>query len=86
MSIRRILLFVSLTLIVTASIQTATHAETVLVRGATVWTQGPDGTLEDADLLVVDGRIKKVGRGLQQSSRKAGPLTRASRAVKPKVQ
>ncbi|MDY7094286.1 MAG: amidohydrolase family protein [Acidobacteriota bacterium] len=36
----------------------------VLVRGATVWTQGPDGILEDADLLVRDGRIEAVGQGL----------------------
>jgi imidazolonepropionase-like amidohydrolase len=41
------------------------HAESVLVRGATVWTQGPEGTLDNADVLVVDGRIKKVGHGLK---------------------
>jgi imidazolonepropionase-like amidohydrolase len=37
----------------------------VLVRGATVWTAGPLGKLEDADLLVTRGRIAQVGRGLQ---------------------
>jgi imidazolonepropionase-like amidohydrolase len=36
----------------------------VLVRHATVWTAGPEGTLEDADLLVRSGRIAAVGRGL----------------------
>jgi len=36
----------------------------VVVRGATVWTQGPSGTLEGADVLVVDGKIAAVGRGL----------------------
>jgi imidazolonepropionase-like amidohydrolase len=36
----------------------------VLVRGATVWTAGPQGTLENADVLVRGGRIAAVGRGL----------------------
>ena len=37
----------------------------VLVRGATIWTSGPQGKLEDADLLAVDGKIRAVGRGLR---------------------
>jgi imidazolonepropionase-like amidohydrolase len=36
----------------------------VVVRGATVWTQGPSGILENADLLVVGGRVAAVGKGL----------------------
>ncbi len=36
----------------------------VLVRHATVWTQGPQGVLADADLLVRAGRVVAVGRGL----------------------
>jgi imidazolonepropionase-like amidohydrolase len=36
----------------------------VVVQGATVWTQGPSGVMEGADLIVVDGRITAVGRGL----------------------
>jgi imidazolonepropionase-like amidohydrolase len=36
----------------------------VLVRGATVWTAGPQGTLENADVLVRAGRIAAVGRNL----------------------
>jgi imidazolonepropionase-like amidohydrolase len=36
----------------------------VLVRGATVWTQGPAGILEGTDVLVVHGRIAGVGKGL----------------------
>lgn len=43
-------------------------AATVLVRNATVWTQGPAGRLEGADLLVVDGKIAGVGRGLSAPS------------------
>ncbi len=36
----------------------------VVVRGATVWTQGPAGILENADVLVVGGKIAAVGRGV----------------------
>jgi imidazolonepropionase-like amidohydrolase len=36
----------------------------VVVRGATVWTQGPAGILEGADLVAVDGKITAVGKGL----------------------
>ncbi|MFQ5669229.1 MAG: amidohydrolase family protein [Acidobacteriota bacterium] len=38
--------------------------ERLLVRGATIWTQGPQGVLEGADLLVENGRVARVGRGL----------------------
>jgi imidazolonepropionase-like amidohydrolase len=37
----------------------------VLVRNATLWTCGPAGRLDGADLLVVDGKVKAVGRGLK---------------------
>lgn len=40
----------------------------VLVRNATVWTQGPDGRLDGADLLVEAGRITAVGTGLDAPS------------------
>jgi len=36
----------------------------VVVRGATIWTCGPQGVLENADLVAVEGRIAAVGRGL----------------------
>jgi imidazolonepropionase-like amidohydrolase len=36
----------------------------LLVRGATIWTSGPAGRLDDADLLVRSGRIEAVGRDL----------------------
>ncbi len=38
--------------------------ETLLVQNATVWTEGPEGRLENADLLVEDGKIKEIGHGL----------------------
>ncbi len=36
----------------------------VVVRNATVWTQGPQGMLEGADLLVRAGRVEAVGMNL----------------------
>ena len=36
----------------------------VLVKNATLWTAGPQGTLEHADLLVRAGKIAAVGKGL----------------------
>lgn len=37
----------------------------VLIQGATVWTSGPQGTLQSADLLVASGKITAVGLGLK---------------------
>ncbi len=36
----------------------------LLVRGATIWTMGPDGVLDGADLHVRQGRVVRVGRNL----------------------
>jgi imidazolonepropionase-like amidohydrolase len=36
----------------------------LVVRNATVWTQGPQGKLENADLLVQAGKVVKVGQKL----------------------
>lgn len=36
----------------------------VLFKGATVWTSGPAGILEGADVLVRDGKIEQVGVGI----------------------
>ncbi len=44
---------------------TASNPGAILVRNADkIWTQGPEGILENADLLVRDGKIAEVGRGL----------------------
>ncbi|HVR35363.1 MAG TPA: amidohydrolase family protein [Methylomirabilota bacterium] len=48
--------------------------DTVLVEGATVWTCGPDGILESADLLVSGGRIVAVGGNLRERSRENGKI------------
>ncbi len=42
--------------------------EVLLIRNATVWTQGPDGILENADILVRDGKIRKIGSNLSAPS------------------
>jgi len=47
--------------------------KSVLIEHATVWTCGPGGRLEDADVLLADGKIKAVGRGLSLRSDYAGP-------------
>lgn len=39
--------------------------EALLVRHATIWTQGPQGVLREADMLVERGRIRALGQGLQ---------------------
>ncbi|MCC5943039.1 MAG: amidohydrolase family protein [Balneolaceae bacterium] len=36
----------------------------VLVQNATVWTMGPQGVLENADLLIRNGEVAEVGRNL----------------------
>ena len=39
--------------------------EQLLVRNATVWTMGPEGIIENADLLVRSGEVVEVGRNLE---------------------
>ncbi|MEM1413044.1 MAG: amidohydrolase family protein, partial [Pseudomonadota bacterium] len=46
----------------------APAAEDVLIRGATVWTMEEDGVLEDADVLIRDGKIAGVGQNLSVGS------------------
>jgi len=38
--------------------------ETIFVTGGTIWTSGPKGILEDADLLIRNGKIVDVGQDL----------------------
>ncbi|MDX1493981.1 MAG: amidohydrolase family protein [Longimicrobiales bacterium] len=40
----------------------------VIVRNATVWTQGPQGRLENADLLIRNGVVAEVGQNLSAPS------------------
>ena len=39
-------------------------AETMLIRNATVWTNEKDGNLTTTDVLITDGKIAKIGKGL----------------------
>lgn len=36
----------------------------VLVKNATIWTCGPQGKLENADMLITQGKISKIGKNL----------------------
>lgn len=54
----------------------------VLVQNATVWTQGPDGTIEKADVLIRNGRIAAVGAGLK-APRGAVVIDAAGKHVTP---
>nr|NIR48092.1 amidohydrolase family protein [candidate division KSB1 bacterium]NIR72521.1 amidohydrolase family protein [candidate division KSB1 bacterium]NIS23820.1 amidohydrolase family protein [candidate division KSB1 bacterium]NIT70747.1 amidohydrolase family protein [candidate division KSB1 bacterium]NIU24262.1 amidohydrolase family protein [candidate division KSB1 bacterium] len=42
--------------------------EHILVRGATIWTSGPQGKLENADMLVKEGKIAEIGTNLEVPS------------------
>lgn len=49
---------------------TAPVQESVLLRNATVWTNEKDGILQNADVLLENGKIKAVGKGLAAGSAK----------------
>ncbi|HJU39052.1 MAG TPA: amidohydrolase family protein, partial [Tahibacter sp.] len=40
-------------------------AQSIVVRHATIWTQGPQGKLEDADIAIANGKIVAVGKGVK---------------------
>jgi imidazolonepropionase-like amidohydrolase len=44
--------------------------ETVLLKNATVWTNEKDGILQNADVLLENGKIKAVGKGLSAGGAK----------------
>jgi imidazolonepropionase-like amidohydrolase len=56
--------------------------DVLIVRNATVWTQGAQGRLEGADLLVREGRVVEVGMGLE-APRGAVEIDAAGRHVTP---
>ncbi len=41
-----------------------TQAKTVLIKNATIWTSASAGKLEQSDLLLLDGKIKAIGKNL----------------------
>lgn len=40
-------------------------AETILFKGATLWTCGPEGIIENGEMLIKNGKILAVGKGLK---------------------
>jgi imidazolonepropionase-like amidohydrolase len=46
----------------------APKAENLLIKNATVWTNEKEGKLENADVLVLNGKISKVGKNLSDAS------------------
>lgn len=44
------------------------HAETTAIVGGTVHTVGPEGTIEDATVIITDGRITAVGSNVRAPS------------------
>ena len=53
-----------LTFMLALVIATAASAQTTAITGATVHTVGPQGTLEDATIIIDGGRITDVGTGI----------------------
>jgi imidazolonepropionase-like amidohydrolase len=49
---------------------TPPKAESVLFKNATVWTSDKAGILQNTDVLIADGKIKAIGRGLAAGSAK----------------
>ncbi len=41
--------------------------QTVIFRNATVWTNGPQGVLREADVCIHEGRVLAVGQGLRKA-------------------
>ncbi|TLV01250.1 amidohydrolase family protein [Dyadobacter luticola] len=48
--------------------ETLPKAETVLIKNATVWTNEKEGILQNADVIVQNGKISKVGKSLAAPS------------------
>jgi imidazolonepropionase-like amidohydrolase len=50
--------------------ETAPKQESVLLKNATVWTNEKEGILQNADVLLENGKIKAVGKGLSAGTAK----------------
>lgn len=48
--------------------ETLPEKETVLIKNATIWTNEKEGILPNADVIVQNGKIAKVGKGLNAPS------------------
>jgi hypothetical protein len=63
-------LFVGIALAASSLLPGPSAAQDLLIRGATIHTSSPHGTIENGDVLVRQGRIAEIGKGLA-----AGPGT-----------
>ena len=48
----------------------APKQETVLLKNGTVWTNEKDGVLENTDVLIQNGKVSKIGKGLNAGNAK----------------
>jgi len=55
--------------------ETAPKQETVLLKNATVWTNEKEGVLLNADVLLENGKIKAVGKGISAGNAKVVDAT-----------
>jgi imidazolonepropionase-like amidohydrolase len=53
----------------------APKQETILFKNATVWTSEAEGKLENTDVLIKDGKIAQIGKGLQDATAKVVDAT-----------
>ncbi|MEY3246205.1 MAG: hypothetical protein RL253_1379 [Bacteroidota bacterium] len=53
----------------------APKQESILFKNATVWTNEAEGKLENTDVLVKDGKIAQIGKGLQDATAKVVDAT-----------
>ncbi|MEN9371369.1 MAG: hypothetical protein RLZZ64_444 [Bacteroidota bacterium] len=54
---------------------TAPKQEAILFKNATVWTSEAEGKLENTDVLIKDGKIAQIGKGLQDATAKVVDAT-----------
>jgi hypothetical protein len=59
------------------------QADTILIRGATVHTMDKDGILENTDVLVEDGKIKRIGKNLPVPQDDASVFNAEGRPLTP---
>jgi len=57
-------LFKTTLIAVLATFSIAAQADTIMIRGATVHTMTEDGTLDNTDILITDGKIERIGKDL----------------------
>lgn len=62
--LRKILVAAALCALASLTLAPAAFAQNLLIRNATVHTAGAQGTLRETDVLVRDGNIAAIGRGL----------------------